>query len=174
MTGTGDGDKAELTRLVLDHMEDALRLATRLCGDVHRGEDVMQEALYRAARGWKSFRGDSCFRTWLFRIVVNAFRDSLRSRQDYAELPAEIPDCGTDHVAEAEVREVEAIVADSISALPPRQKEVVILRIVEELPASEVARILEMTEANVHATVYAARQRLKRKLAPYLDQVPRE
>ncbi len=174
MTGTGDGDKAELTRLVLEHMEDALRLATRLCGDAHRGEDVMQEALYRAARGWKSFRGESRFRTWLFRIVVNAFRDSLRRQEVHATLPADVVDGGSDHVAAAEIREVEAIVAESIAALPPRQREVVVLRIVEELPACEVARILDMTEANVHATVYAARKQLKRKLAPYLDEVTRE
>lgn len=174
MTGTGDGDKAELTRLVLEHMEGALRLATRLCGDAHRAEDVMQEALYRAARGWRSFRGESRFRTWLFRIVVNAFRDSLRRQQGHVSLPADVVDRGTDHIAAAEAREVEEIIAEAIAALAPRQKEVVVLRIVEELPATEVARILEMSEANVHATVYAARKRLKQQLAPYLDQVHRE
>jgi RNA polymerase sigma-70 factor (ECF subfamily) len=170
----GPGDKAELTRLVLEHMEDALRLATRLCGSAERAEDIAQEALYRAARGWQAFRRESHFRTWLFRIVVNAFRDSLRGTRAWVPLPVEMPGRGGDLVAAAEAKELEEIVGECIAALPPRQKEVVILRIVEELPASEVARILDVSEPNVHATLYAARQRLKQLLAPYLDEVSRE
>jgi RNA polymerase sigma-70 factor (ECF subfamily) len=168
------GQKAELERLVLEHMEDALRLATRLCGDPHQAEDLVQEALYRAARGWKSFRGESQFRTWLFRIVINAFRDSLRSLHAHVALPEDLPDRMGNQATISEARELEGRVADSIAALPPRQKEVVILRIVEELPGAEVARILNTNEANVHATLFAARRSLKQQLAPYLDQVHRE
>lgn len=171
---TRSGDKAELSRLVAEHMEDALRLATRLCGDPHEAEDVLQEALYRAARGWKSFRRESRFRTWLYRIVVNAFRDWRRVQRPAAALPADLPEHRGDHVAAMSAKELEGVVARCIARLPPRQKEVVTLRIVEELPTGEVARILETNEANVHATLYAARTRLKQQLAPYLDHAHRE
>lgn len=171
---SSSGDRAELTRLVLEHMEDALRLATRLCGDVHQAEDVVQEALYRAARGWKTFRRESKFRTWLFRIVVNCFRDGLRSRHDWGALPLDVPDRSSDQTAVFAAQELECRVRECIAALPPRQREVVVLRIVEELPASEAARIMETTEANIHATLHAARKRLKRDLMPYFDEVPRE
>jgi RNA polymerase sigma-70 factor (ECF subfamily) len=165
------GDKAELSRLVLEHMADGLRFATRLCGDPHQAEDVLQEALYRAARGWKSFRGESHFRTWLFRIVINVHRGWQRGHRDLTPLPANLPQPHCDHVAQATANELEGFVANCIARLPPRQKEVVLLRIVEELPVAEVARVLEINEANVHATLHAARKRLKQLLAPYLDQV---
>jgi RNA polymerase sigma-70 factor (ECF subfamily) len=168
------GNMAELSRLVLEHMEDALRLATRLCGDPHEAEDVVQEALYRAARGWKSFRGESQFRTWLFRIVVNAFRDGRRRKRPTSPLPPDVVERRCDLETALSAKELEDVVTHSISRLPPRQKEVVILRIVEELPAGEVARILDTNEANVHATLHAARQRLKQLLAPYLDHAHRE
>jgi RNA polymerase sigma-70 factor (ECF subfamily) len=168
------GDQAELSRLVLEHMEEALRLATRLCGDPHDAEDVVQEALYRAARGWKSFRRESKFRTWLFRIVVNAFRDERRGRKESGVLPADLPDPRYDQSAATAAGELEAHVAACVDRLPPRQREVVVLRIAEELPVAEVARILKTNESNVHATLYAARQRLKQLLAPYLDHVHRE
>jgi RNA polymerase sigma-70 factor (ECF subfamily) len=170
---TRSGDKAELSRLVLEHMEDALRLATRLCGDPHDAEDVVQEALYRAARGWKSFRRESRFRTWLFRIVVNAFRDSCRGRRVADVLPADLADRRDDLAAATQAKELEARVAACVERLPPRQREVVVLRIVEELPVAEVARILKTNEANVYATLHAARKRLKEMLAPYLDEVKR-
>jgi RNA polymerase sigma-70 factor (ECF subfamily) len=168
------GDQAELSRLVLEHMEDALRLATRLCGDRHDAEDVVQEALYRAARGWKSFRRESKFRTWLFRIVVNVFRDRRRTARPYAQLPVDVPEHRCDHVAALSAKELECLVADCIARLPPRQKEVLVLRIIEEVPPGEAARILDTNEANIHATLHAARSRLKQLLAPYLDLAHRE
>src|SRR5688572_19470892 len=146
---TCSGDQAELSRLVLEHMEDALRLATRLCGDPHEAEDVVQDALCRVVRGWKSFRTESQFRTWLFRIVVNAFRDRRRGERPCAALPPDVPERRCDHVTALSAAELEDEVARCIASLPSRQKEVVVLRIIEELPAIEVARILDTNEANI-------------------------
>ena len=65
----------ELDRLVTQNLSAALRFATRLTGTLDAAEDVLQEALVRVARSWKSFRKEAEFRTWLFRIVINVFRD---------------------------------------------------------------------------------------------------
>ncbi|HEV8003265.1 MAG TPA: sigma factor, partial [Planctomycetaceae bacterium] len=56
-------DQLELDRLVSEHLSAALRFATRLTGDVDAAEDVLQEALVRVARSWKTFRREAQFQT---------------------------------------------------------------------------------------------------------------
>ncbi len=167
---------ASLDRLVSDHLPAALRFATRLTGDSDAAEELVQEALLRAVRRWATFRGDAEFRTWLFRIVINVFRDRLRASQP-APLPIEDNSEGlcdariagpTEAVMQAELEE---IVAREVSRLPPRQREVVVLSVYERLSKREVARIVGISEANVYSTLSAARSRLKTRLAPYMGSV---
>ena len=54
----------------------------RLTGDPDRAEEIVGETLVRVSRSWKSFRGEARFRTWLYRIVINVFRDGVRSASD--------------------------------------------------------------------------------------------
>ena len=73
------GDRAAFDRLIVEAIPAMLRFATRLCGNTTDAEDIMQDALLRAARNWRSFRGDAKISTWLFRIVINVFRDRHRA-----------------------------------------------------------------------------------------------
>ena len=61
-------------------------------------------------------------------------------------------------------------IAQRVSALPPRQREVMILMTYEGLSANEAARVLDIQVANVYATLYEARQRLRAELAPFLAE----
>jgi RNA polymerase sigma-70 factor (ECF subfamily) len=147
-------------------LSEALRLAVRLTGDAADAEDVVQDALVRVARSWKSFRGDAQFRTWLFRIVVNAFRDWAAPRPVPERLEADPPDRRAgDPCSEAAAAELGRRIAERVSALPPRQREVLVLVSYEGLSPREVAEVLGITEANVHATLHVARKRLRRELA---------
>src|SRR5688572_26366493 len=79
-------DRQTFDRLMLDHLDGAQRFAIRLTGDAASAEELVQEALVRAAGAWRSFRGTSTFRTWLLQVVVNVFRDRLRARAGPAGL----------------------------------------------------------------------------------------
>jgi RNA polymerase sigma-70 factor (ECF subfamily) len=169
---------ASLDRLVLDHLPAALRFATRLAGSADRGEELVQEALLRAVRRWGSFRGEAEFRTWLFRIVINVFRDRLRASPSATisinESHAGITDSRAESPPEAAVAaELEQLIAHEVSGLPPRQREVLVLIAYEGLTARDVAAIVGISEANVHSTLLAARSRLKVRLAPYLGSLKR-
>jgi RNA polymerase sigma-70 factor, ECF subfamily len=162
-------DQLELDRLVSEHLPAALRFATRLTGDVDAAEDVLQEALVRVARSWKTFRREAQFQTWLFRIVINTFRNRLAAARDRPlPLPQEVVDAHSgDPVIGAQDRELSELIAARISALPAKQREVMVLISFESFSVKETASMLDITEANVHATLGVARARLTRELAPY-------
>lgn len=161
-------DRAEFDRRLLDELPRALAFAVRLTGRLDAAEDLVQEALVRVARSWGTFRGECEFRSWLFQIVVNAFRDRLK-RPAAEELPDQLTDPRPiDPSAAAMAKELQTLVAWHVSNLPPRQREVLVLTVYEELPARQIAAIVGITEANVHSTLHAARATLKRKLAQYL------
>lgn len=161
-----------LDRLVQMHLNDALQLAVRLSGQTDAAEEIVQEALLRVAKSWKSFRGEATFRTWLFRIVINVFHDWLKSRERLASLDS-VPEQPTGHQADRPEsallrKEFEEYVAERVSALPTRQREVLILITYENFTAAETAQVLEISEANVYSTLHVARERLRNELAPYL------
>lgn len=162
-------EKRELDRLVSEHLPTALRFATRLTGDIDRAEDVLQEALVRVARSYKTFRGEAQFRTWLFRIVINVFRTrpaGLANRP--TSLPETLPDRrATDPAIGAQDRELAELIAERVSALPERQREVMVLTSFDGFSVQETAALLEITEANVYATLAVARARLSKELAAY-------
>jgi RNA polymerase sigma-70 factor (ECF subfamily) len=166
-------DRQTLDRLMLDHLPAAQRFAVRLCGDVAQAEDVLHDAIVRAATNWKSFAGRSKFKTWLFSIIVNVWRDRFRGKPEAQPLEMEPADprAAIDPIESAEIGQ---IVAGKISSLPPRQREVLVLIAFEQLSASEAAGVLGISQENVRVNLFHARQRLKQELAPYLDETIRE
>jgi len=162
-----------LDDLVREHLPAVLRFATRLSGDPDAAEEIVQEALLRAVRGWPSFRGGAGFRTWLWKIVINAFRDRLRTRK----LPGVALDGELELVDPRSVEPIDAAmaveleqrIAMEVSRLPPRQREVLVLTVYEGLSTRSVAEVVGIRETNVHATLSAARAQLRAKLARYFN-----
>lgn len=133
-------EKAALDRLVVEYLPAALRFALRLTGNADEAEDLVQDALVRVARAWSSFRGEAAFRTWLFQIVVNAFRDRLR-RPRMDSLDEEVDDRRGAGPAETALQdELGELVAQKVSGLPPRQREVLVLTMYEQLWSTCKAR----------------------------------
>jgi RNA polymerase sigma-70 factor, ECF subfamily len=162
-------DQQELDRLVTEQLPSALRFAIRLTGSADAAEEILQEALVRVARSWKTFRGEAEFRTWLLRIVINVFRNRSSAQVQPTALTQDVPDArSADPARGAQDRELAELIAVRVSALPERQREVMVLISFEGLSVKETASVLEITEANVHSTLSVARARLTRELAPYL------
>jgi RNA polymerase sigma-70 factor (ECF subfamily) len=168
-----DGTRNDFDRLVAAEIPAVLRFAVRLTGDVDSAEEVVQETLFRAARSRASFRGESSLRTWLLKIAIHAFRDSVANRNrrptepivdDLADPRGPEPDRAS---LQAELGEQ---IAQAVSSLPPRQREVLVLSVYEQLAAAEIAELLGITVSNVHVNLHHARERLKQLLAGYLAE----
>jgi len=167
-------DRQTFDRLMLDHLDAALRFAIRLGGDPAMGEELVQEALVRAAAAREQFRGESSFRTWFFQILINVFRDGLRGRR-CSEMPGELVDRrAIEPPAQAAASELAEQVARTVSSLPPRQREVMVLVTYERLTTSQPAAILGITEQNARTNLSLARSEIRRQLAPYLSDAGNE
>jgi RNA polymerase sigma-70 factor (ECF subfamily) len=155
-------------RLLLEHLPVAQRFAVRLTGDAHAAEDLLHDAIVRAMNGCERFEGRSSFMTWLFQIIVNCFRDRLKAKS-MEQTDVEHGDTKSfDPSAPASERELGERIAQHVSFLPPRQREVMVLVVFENMSVWDAAEVLGISETNVRVNLCLARERLKRELASYL------
>jgi RNA polymerase sigma-70 factor (ECF subfamily) len=170
-----NSENESLELIVSAHLSDLLRFATRLTGNPDAAEEVVGEAMVRIVRSWKSFRCESQAATWLKRIVINAFRDWIAEKPSPGPIDADIPDQSDSNPADCALTgELGRLIAARVSALPPRQREVMVLVGYEGLSIEEAAKLLDIRASNVHATLHAARQSLRRSLASYLREESHE
>jgi len=165
-------DRQEFDRLMISHLPVALAFATRLTGSNDEAEELVQSALLKAARAATSFRGESSFKTWFFRIILNSFHDSLAAR-DIEELPEDMAARMPSPLAEVVSKEACDRVTDAIAALPPRQREVLVLHTYEQMDHAGIAEMLGISEANVRKNLQLARDRLRILLMDYLKEPTR-
>ena len=172
------GDEAAFDLLVARHQGRAYRLAWSLLRDAEDARDLSQEAFLRVYRTAATFRGDSKFSTWFYRILVNLCLDHRRRGRWWRQLtggherddggdplerhaaPAHDP---TDALGQAQVM---ARVWAAVDHLSPQQRAALVLQVQEELSTSEIAAVLACSEATVrvhlHRAVGALRKTLKR------------
>lgn len=160
----------DLDCLVSENLARALGFAIKLSGSADVAEELVQDSLLRVARGFGSFDGRCSFRTWWFQILINLFRDRLRNKQDVHPLIADVSGGGDEPLEELITIELGEMVAQAISQLPLRQREVMVLITYEQLAVQEVCSVLEISAANVYSTLHVAREQLRQKLAPYLTE----
>jgi RNA polymerase sigma factor (sigma-70 family) len=146
--------------LVCIHAPRVRRLARRLLGWNGDVEDVVQEVFLTALKRMGSFRGDSSVATWLTAVTINQCRTHQRRallRLDWLRRwkPSEPhPDNpGRDEVGQR--------VRQAVAKLPQRDREVIVLFYLEELPVADIAELLRISNNAVDVRLHRARARLK-------------
>ena len=159
--------------VVLAHADAAYNLALRLCRRADIAEDIVNDAYVRALGGFTDFRGGDG-RSWILTIVRNRFYDWLREQRLKATVPLarasddadgdqdwDIPDLDQETPEEALARKGEAGALHAlIDRLPPRLREVLILREMEELSYREIAEITSAPIGSVMSRLSRAREAL--------------
>lgn len=127
-------------------------------------DDILQEAFFRAFRAIHTFRGESSFRGWLFRIAANASRDLYRRGRRRGVVLSiddhELPDVA-DPSGEAEAGEAEEALNGALGQLPPKQRDVFLLRAQQGMPYDEIAVTLGTTPGAARVHYHHAVKRLK-------------
>lgn len=166
------GDLRAFERLVLRYERRIYNLALRLLGSPADAEDATQEAFVRAFTSLASFRGDSQFGTWLYRVAVNACHDELRRRKrervdDLGAAPARARPgaAGTDPERMVERAEVHDLVGRALADLPAEYRAAVVLRDLHDLSYEEIADALGVAVGTVKSRIHRGRQLLRSRLA---------
>jgi RNA polymerase sigma-70 factor (ECF subfamily) len=155
------------------------RLAYQVLHDREEAWDVAQEAFVRAFHSLPSFRGQSAFYTWLFRITVNVATDRHRQRGAQArafgpervteeEWARTTPDPGGGPEQQAARKEQRERIRSALDALPPKARTIIMLSDVEGLSYREIAEVLNCPIGTVMSRLHNARKRLKTLLGPML------
>jgi RNA polymerase sigma-70 factor (ECF subfamily) len=173
------GDTTALETLLVRYQPQLYRFGLRMCGNVDDAADVAQESLISMARSIRGFRGDASVSSWLY-TIARRFCIKKRRRSKFAPVREESLDAPAAAVAErladpglnpeqtAANQELAAALTRAISALEPSQREVLLLRDVEGLPAPEVAGILGISIDAVKSRLHRARIAVREALAPAL------
>ena len=150
----------------MPHLAALLRVARRLTLDQASAEDLAQETMLLAWRGFRGFQAGTNARAWLFRILFNAFHGAGRKAQPASQELAAEP------TAPAMLQE-SAEIAEALDALPIEQRTVLLLCVVEGFTSRETAEILGVPMGTVMSRLSRAREELRRSLAPLAKEAYR-
>ena len=167
-----NGDQSAFEKLVLDNQNRVFNLAMRMVNNEEDALDMSQEAFIKAYNSIDSFRGDSRFSVWLYRLTTNVCLDFLRSKtrkahssltfnedeEDGKEL--EIPDERFSPDSITERNELREAIARGLNALPADYRAILLLREIESLSYDEIALVLELEEGTVKSRIFRARKKL--------------
>ncbi|HLY12605.1 MAG TPA: sigma-70 family RNA polymerase sigma factor [Planctomycetota bacterium] len=168
------GEESAFETLVRKYMNDAYRFCLRLTHDAQEAEELSQLGFVNAYRALRGFRGESSFKSWLYRIFINQYRDRLRRTRRAEARLAVVREAAVrkQTLLEADVAtdttELEDVVKGKVELLPERQREVLTLHLYQGLDYREIAATLGCSYDDVKMNLSLARKRLKEELKAYL------
>lgn len=176
------GDKRAFDFLVGKYQRRLARLLSRFIRDPAEIEDVTQEAFIKAYRALPSFRGDSAFYTWLYRIGINTAKNYLSASNkrpllsgDYededgetVDFSAQAPDLNTPET-EYMNRQIVETVNRAVEALPEELRMAITLREMEGMSYEDIAQAMDCPIGTVRSRIFRAREAISAQLKPLLD-----
>jgi RNA polymerase sigma-70 factor (ECF subfamily) len=148
------------------------RLAHHMTGHVEDAEDLAQEALVRILQQLKTFRNDCALRTWLYRVTLNVCLSSRRKARlsTVALEESRIPDTDLSPESRLVERSVREQVQREILRLHSGYREILLLRLLEELEYSEIAEIMQISVKVAQLRFHRGMKQLRDRLIPAWEE----
>jgi len=179
------GDEMAFSQLVGRYQRKVYTIALGMVKNPDDAMDIAQEAFIKVHRYIGNFQGSSSFYTWLYRIIVNLSIDHLRRSRKHAsaEFDERLHDRddtkGVESVLSTNLgnnpsrvlgrKELAAYIQLAIDELPPYHRAVIIMREVEGMSYSDMARAMKVSKGTIMSRLHHARQKLQRSLGHYLE-----
>ena len=161
------GEREAFDMLYHDHAGRVYGICLRMSGDAGEAERLTQDAFVKLWQRMASFRGDSAFSSWLYRLTVNVvLEDARANRRRLARVePMEDPgEHERGHAPEAAETESRMALEQAIAGLPPGARHVFVLHDLEGYKHEEIARLGGIAVGTVKAQLHRARKLLREKL----------
>ena len=167
------GSTTAFEQLVLSYQTQVYNLALRMAGNPEDAMDLSQEAFIKAWRGLATYRFDSAFSTWLYRLTSNVCIDFLRRQKKQKVVPLQvtddtgeerdlsIPDPTPGPEETLLARSDREQVAQALGRLEPEYRQALTLRVVNGLSYAEIADILGIREGTVKSRIARAREKMR-------------
>jgi RNA polymerase sigma-70 factor (ECF subfamily) len=168
VTAAQKGDRNAFQRLLSDNYTMMYRVAYRFTGHAQDAEDIAQDICMQMAHKLGSFKGESSFSTWLYRVVVNACRDFHKTRKVRRDLAQTYLETEKREMADSQdsCRKVTWLYR-KIAELEDTLRETALLVLAEELSHAEAAKILRCAESTVSWRMHEVRKILKQLVNTY-------
>ena len=176
------GDYKAFDLLVLKYQSRIIGISMKFVKDIHIAEDIAQESFIKAYKSLNSFREESAFYTWLYRIAANTSKNYLtskRRKKEYSESEIfssedanvdifDIPggDSPEEILAANNLREV---IFESLSNLPEDIRTAISLREFEGLSYEEISEVLDCPIGTVRSRIFRGREIIQEKISPLLE-----
>ena len=168
------GDRHAFDLLVLKYQSRLLSLVSRLVSNQSDALDVLQDTFVKAYRSLNTFRGESAFYTWLYRIAVNTAKNHLAARAKESK-DISVDDEGTGELAvrqdlsapeeEAGADELQRAILHSIEQLPDDLKQALTLRELEGMSYHEIALAMNCPIGTVRSRIFRARDHIVQEIS---------
>ncbi|TCV90216.1 RNA polymerase sigma factor RpoE [Sulfurirhabdus autotrophica] len=175
------GDKHAFELLVVKYQRKLGRLLSRFVRDPAEVEDVTQETFIKAYRALPSFRGESAFYTWLYRIGINTAKNYLVALGRRAPTSTEIISEDAENYEEGELlrdnntpetelmtKQLAITVNNAMSSLPEELRTAITLREIEGLSYEDIASVMNCPIGTVRSRIFRARETIAEQLRPLL------
>ena len=161
------GDDGAFNELVSRYLKKIYYTSFRITRNESDAEDVTQEAFARAYKKLKSFRRDSGFYTWIYRIAVNLSLNLIKKRSRIQTMLRQQQSKQVQKPGQLDAmvnHEQNSQLLDAVARLPDKQRMTITLRILEELSTRETAEVMNCSEGTVKANLHFALRTLKKEL----------
>lgn len=172
------GDQSAFDLLIRKHSERAYQYAFRLTRSQEEASDIVAEAFVRIYKALGSFKGESAFTTWLYRIETNCFLDMRKKQRSRpatsldaalqtadGELALQIEDTAPSPYIETERRERMSLIETAVEDLPEYQKAMIVMYHAEMLSYEDIAQSLDLPIGTVKSRLNRARMSLRERLS---------
>jgi RNA polymerase sigma-70 factor (ECF subfamily) len=170
------GDQEAFSRLRLKYYDSIFKLISRMIHNREEIEDLTQESFMKAFMSLSSFKEEFAFSTWLYKIATNNSIDYIRKKKlqtfsidkpiesEESDYSFELTDTEPEPDQELIAAQRKKMLNDAMNALPPRYRQVILMRHVEERDYREIAKILKLPLGTVKAHIFRARELLYKQL----------
>lgn len=169
-----NGDTEAFSQLVAAYEKPVYNQCLRMCGNPEDARDLSQEAFVKAWRGLRFYKSEAAFSTWLYRLTNNVCIDFLRKQKrrpvesitadDEQQSELELPDTAPLPEEQLLHREQKQTVARAMERLEGEFRQVLILRVIQDLSYEEIAEIMDIRVGTVKSRLARARNKLRKIL----------